>query len=414
MGLLDSNWGNLAVGLASIRNPGLLNQIANRKQAEKERQDRLKRQQMLDEQNQINFGNQQYQFHNAINDKAKQDQALKEASYLLSPESSMSPSKYATMNPTEKNQALMSQGLLSGNAGITNFAAKQMQPRTVSPGQTLLGPDNKPIFTAPNRPMQAKNPLKVLNKDGTVTWMSPQDATGQLAPVETMSLQTNPDGSTSFIKTSGKGGISNNGDITKTTRTGLEKDALNSIDVMSQVREMKANFKPEYQRIGFRYDTWQNNLGDKLKDIPFVNKFVSELDPQERKALEGFARHKADNLKLFTKTLSDLSGAAVTASEAKRAESWFPKVGTGIFDGDSSIEYKAKLKNFEDFTRNALIRQQYALENGVKWQSISIDSVPDIIEREGDKIMLKYANMPEDQARAAVKRELKIKYGNMM
>ena len=386
--------------------PGLL-QSLEREKAEKARQEQLARQKKLDEQNQLLFGYKMHDINKGINDQAIKDQATKEASFLLGPDSSRAPSKYAGMSSTDKNRELMSKGLLSGNAGITNYAAKQMQPTVVSPGQTLLDSDHNPLFTAPNRPSANADPALVKEFKFAKQQGFKGDFNHFIQAKKGNGITVSPDGTVQI-------GGGSSGNLQKSTRTQLEKDALNSIDVMAQVKEMKSNFKPEFQRIGHRYDMYMSNLGDKFKDVPFIKNFVKDIDPEERVILEDFARHRADNLKLFTKTLSDLSGAAVTASEAKRAEGWFPKVGTGIFDGDSPTEYSAKMRNFEQFTRNALIRQQYALENGLKWQNISLDSVPDIIEQEGDKLMLKYANMPEDQAKAAVKRDLKIKYGNLM
>lgn len=140
MGLLESNWGNLALGLASIRNPGLLTHYSNQKRAEKERQDRLKkealqleRQKKQDEQNQINFGNQQYLFNKQINDNAIAKNEAAEKNRNLE--------EYIGTLPLDQQ--------IAARAG---FMSKPPQPYTMKPGDVRFDGNNKQIASVPLTP----------------------------------------------------------------------------------------------------------------------------------------------------------------------------------------------------------------------------------------------------------------------
>ena len=100
----------------------------------------------------------------------------------------------------------------------------------------------------------------------------------------------------------------------------------------------------------------------------------ADLDDQTQQELEDYAFFRAEAGELFSQTLAEISGAAVSPSEAKRSEVWLPNPGTGLFDGDSPTVFKSKVKRMEGFIASALLRQQMFLsEDGVSLENVSRD-----------------------------------------
>jgi hypothetical protein len=67
-----------------------------------------------------------------------------------------------------------------------------------------------------------------------------------------------------------------------------------------------------------------------------------------------------------------------------------PNAGADIWSGDSPTEFEAKLNNAVQQTKYALARKNYALKNGLKWESTPLDSMPSIINKRGKEIAQQY------------------------
>jgi len=68
--------------------------------------------------------------------------------------------------------------------------------------------------------------------------------------------------------------------------------------------------------------------------------------------------------------------------EYKRISKTMPNAGTDMFDGDSPIEFKAKMDDVLKDVQNANMRYNYALANGLNPMetNIEIDAMPDVFE----------------------------------
>ena len=85
----------------------------------------------------------------------------------------------------------------------------------------------------------------------------------------------------------------------------------------------------------------------------------------------------------MSRLLNEVSGAAVSPDEYKRISATMPNSGTGTFDGDSPIEFKAKMDDVLGTVKNANMRYNYALANGLNPTStgISLGDIPSLFEK---------------------------------
>lgn len=193
------------------------------------------------------------------------------------------------------------------------------------------------------------------------------------------------------------------GGMSKPTQTDVEKKIVEQGDTMASLKAIERMYRPEFQKIGSRMGaSW-----DALK-----NKAGAELDDEERKNLDAFTQYRAEASQLFSNTLKNLSGAAVTPMEFQRAQAWLPNPGTGVFDGDSPVELEAKRKRFEDFTRRAMIKYNYVRKNGLSKDDVDVDDMPYVVQKRGDELAERLSKRYKgDELKRAVKAALSDEFG---
>lgn len=230
------------------------------------------------------------------------------------------------------------------------------------------------------------------------------DAIGQPGKMPSgMNIEFGPDGRPTRISSGRGGAASGPGGMSKPTQSDVEGNILKSGDTMSQLKSIQNMYRPEFQKIG-------NRLGmswDALK-----NKAGADLDPAERKNLEDYTKYRAEAGQLFSLTLKNLSGVAVNPTEFERAKAWLPTPGSGVFDGDSPVELEAKRQRFEDFTRKALIKNNYILKKGISKDDIDVDDMPAIVQKRGDELAERLKNRYKgEELKRAVKSALSDEFG---
>jgi hypothetical protein len=98
--------------------------------------------------------------------------------------------------------------------------------------------------------------------------------------------------------------------------------------------------------------------------------------------------------------------------EAERIISSLPNPGTGIFDGDSPTQFKAKLDNGIQQTKYSLARKQYALKNGLKWENIDLNQMPAIVNKRAAELAKQYKLDPTKEAdKNTIKTQLAAEFG---
>lgn len=194
-----------------------------------------------------------------------------------------------------------------------------------------------------------------------------EDAVGKPGkPPTGMEISTGPDGTT--IRTNVR-----DGGLTKTTLTRIEDKQFQAGEALARMRDIRSAFRPEFQEIGTRLGTAWSGLKEKAG---------VQLTAEERKTLNDFAIHRRRAISNVNQVLRDMSGAAITPQEADRLTKGLPNPGTGVFDGDSPTEFRAKM---DDVTREmtlASMRYSYARRNGLDPLTLNLVDMSDIIARE--------------------------------
>ncbi len=140
------------------------------------------------------------------------------------------------------------------------------------------------------------------------------------------------------------------------TKAGNDLDAaqIDSASALGRLARINELYKPEYQEVFTRAGNAIARGKDKL----------GMASPEEQQAVAEFAKYKAAAMNDMNLTIKELAGAAVSASEEGRLYAARPNAGTGVFDGDSPAQFKAKLDEVTRATRLALARAQWWKQQG--------------------------------------------------
>lgn len=214
------------------------------------------------------------------------------------------------------------------------------------------------------------------------------------------SLTVGADGTVQFTQ----GG----GPITGPTLNKIEDKIINQGDTLAQITAIRSKFRPEFQEIGTR-------VGAKWAALKAKAGGAAALSPDEKGLLRDFSAFRAEAGQMFSLTLKELSGAAVTPPEMKRAEAWLPNPGNGITDGDDPVTLQTKLDRFEEFTRRALMKYHYIRNNGLTINDVDVDQMPQVMQQRGDAVYAEITaqGLQGDEARAATLQRLADEFGLM-
>lgn len=238
-------------------------------------------------------------------------------------------------------------------------------------------------------------------------FVTDQQALGQYGkPSRGTKLSVGSNGEISFEEGSGLNIGGGGNSLTKPTRGKIEEKLLNSTDAMSRLNSIQSSFKPEYLQLGTR-------AGNKIVEMKdFLGR---PLDANDRTQLSDFTTFRQNTTTNLNQTIKDATGTAMGAEEAVRIMSTVPNSGSGMFDGDSPTQFKTKLDNSTKLTRNAIMRYNFALANGLNplKTGIDLEKVPDLIDKKGAEIEAQikhqYPNAPQEQ----VDMETKARLGKM-
>lgn len=154
--------------------------------------------------------------------------------------------------------------------------------------------------------------------------------------------------------------------------TGMRLQALGAIE---------RQFKPEYQQLGTRFDAAKLAAKDKYGGLVGLT-----LDPGETKFLTEFSSYKRNAIDSMNQYIKSVTGAAMTNAEAERILKGLPNAGTGLFDGDSPTEFKAKMDDAIKQTRLAEARLVYIKRNGLNLGDVTLDRMPRLMNERGSEL----------------------------
>lgn len=157
----------------------------------------------------------------------------------------------------------------------------------------------------------------------------------------------------------------------------IEQNQFNAENALARLNGIEATFRPEFQTFGTRW----SNMWASIRERGGQN-----LSPREQTQLREYTVARAAALENLNQTIKDITGAAMSDGEAQRITATMPNPGTGLFDGDSPTEFRAKLDRATQSVRDAIIRYNWARSRGLDAFSIPLDEVPALVNRRGAEI----------------------------
>jgi hypothetical protein len=198
----------------------------------------------------------------------------------------------------------------------------------------------------------------------------------------------------------------------KTAGNKVDESMLETTQNLMQLDQIAGQFKPEYQTILTRGNAWWSSAKEKAG---------VDLKHKEKADLEEFSKYKRNAIDSLNKYIKSITGAAMTNAEADRILKGLPNPGSGLFDGDSPTEFKAKLDDAMKSTKMSVARLAYIKRNGMSLEDgqgnsvVPLERMPTIINERGKAIEEELKrNKPDADSKAlgrAVRRQLSLEFG---
>jgi len=144
-------------------------------------------------------------------------------------------------------------------------------------------------------------------------------------------------------------------ELGKTATNDIDEKIVNGLNVLTRMEGIADSFKPEFQTIGTRMG--MAGAGWMAKIDP------SRIDPKTAAQLAEFSTYRRRASENVNTTIKEITGAAMSIPEASRILSQVPNAGTGIFDGDDPITFKAKMDDVVKQSRLVVARQAWLKKN---------------------------------------------------
>ncbi len=229
-----------------------------------------------------------------------------------------------------------------------------------------------------NAPSTSLVKVPDVNSPTGFRYESSSTASGMPAPAQKgMQVTTNPDGTMSLVMGGDNG-------LGTTANNEIDKKTIDATEQLARLNAIEQSFKPEYL-------TYQNKIMNSF--VHMKDKLNSgQLSDEERQWYQGYSEFAQNALSNVNRTIKELTGQAMSISEAERIMGELPSIGTGWFDGDSPAQFEAKLKNVVRRTRQAIVRYNYAKMKGLNPAQTGIDlsSVDSLIETRGSELESQY------------------------
>lgn len=205
---------------------------------------------------------------------------------------------------------------------------------------------------------------------------------------------------------------SGGGKLAKPTVNQIEERTMNSALQLGRIADIRKRYDENYLKVPNRVQMLAN---------AWTAKAGGSLSPDQQKELTNYAAFRSAAVNNLNTILKELSGAAVTPQEYERIQNDVPTAGTGVFDGDDPVSFKAKLDRTEQTLRMAIARQNFMRSQGLSFtrdtldQFLALEDVPAAIDRRGSEIeqRLLQTNPKLDpmQLDKAVRGQLKREFG---
>jgi len=182
----------------------------------------------------------------------------------------------------------------------------------------------------------------------------------------------------------------------------LQNVLLNAGDRRMRYNQIDATFDPKFLTVPYRAGQEWASLKEKFVELP-----------QDQKVeLQQFASWKQNAVNNLSLTIKELTGAAMGVEEAKRIIAGLPNPGTGLTDGDSPTEFKAKLDQTVQQMKLVEARTTYLLKNGLSLNDVPLEKMPSVINERGKQIATQYKLDPnKSRDLELIKKQLSAEFG---
>lgn len=198
----------------------------------------------------------------------------------------------------------------------------------------------------------------------------------------------------------------------KAASTKVDEGLLDTTARISRLDQIQQTFKPEYQQIGTRL----GNAWAGLKNSLGVG--ISETDKSKLTEFSAYKRKAIENINTY---IHDMTGSAMGVQEAQRLMQAVPNPGQSWYDGDSPIEFKAKLDDTIKSLKMAEARAVYIKRNGISTNAedfdkqVPLERMPQIINQRGTELegitKKRYPQMSDADLNKTVRRQLAQEFG---
>ena len=196
----------------------------------------------------------------------------------------------------------------------------------------------------------------------------------------------------------------------KTAQNKVDEGLLDTGMRLQSLGAIERQFRPEFQELGTRFNALRLAAKDQYGGL-----IGMKLDPGQEKFLTEFSQYKRNSIDALNQYIKSVTGAAMTNAEAERILRGLPNPGTGLFDGDSPVEFKAKMDDAIKQSRLAEARLVYVKRNGMNVADISLDRMPRLMNERGGvieaAIKKQQPSIKEADLRKLVKRNLAQEFG---
>lgn len=160
------------------------------------------------------------------------------------------------------------------------------------------------------------------------------------------------------------------GAMHRSTQKTVEGNILEADETLARLKGIGETFEEEYLTTRGRAKALFASGKDRLG---------IDLSEEDEAYLREFSQFKASAIANVNRTIQDLTGAAMGVQEAKRIISELPNPGSGLLDGDSPTQFKAKYDRVVRDVERARARAIYARNRGIGFETIPLGNMDSIM-----------------------------------
>jgi len=150
-------------------------------------------------------------------------------------------------------------------------------------------------------------------------------------------------------------------------KNNVETKILNAEEHYSRLKEINTQFDPQFLSFAGRAKGAWFKLKDKLN--------MGQLNPEEATYLQRFSQFRQSSARNINLYIKEITGAQMSNQEADRIRMGEADFGEGLFDGDSPVEFKAKLDNSLRYIQLSRMRYHYLRSGGFNGTMMSAEDI---------------------------------------